>query len=262
MKSSENLTVGDGIIKFQLKYRDLLSDQGLCISVMSLDGSREIEILRFDCFDQQPHYHYGPENKNERLMLDKTTAGDSLEWALQQMRERLPEMVERAGYSEISSKINLSSMSSTFDMLELNARKVARNERKTVMHDRGTTIIEAGSIRFGVEFRELKNDRGIAIHVMGDIGDDEVEFLTFDCFENAPHYHYGPLAKNERLYLDTTTVPDPLVWALDLFKGGKLSSMLYRAGYKDHADNLNPVVFSEKLEELELVALDMQSSNS
>ena len=78
MKSSESLTIGNGIIQFQLKYRDLLSDQGLCISVMGLEDSREIEMLRFDCFDQQPHYHYGPENKNERLMLDKTTAGDSL----------------------------------------------------------------------------------------------------------------------------------------------------------------------------------------
>lgn len=262
MKSSESLTIGNGIIQFQLKYRDLLSDQGLCISVMGLEDSREIEMLRFDCFDQQPHYHYGPENKNERLMLDKTTAGDSLEWTLQQLREKLPEMIERAGYSELSSKINLSGMSPEFDSLELNARKMSRNERKTVIHDRGSKIIEAGSIRFGIEFRELKNDRGIAIHVMGDIGNNEVEFLTFDCFENAPHYHYGPLAKNERLYLDTTTVPDPLVWALDLFKGGKLSSMLYRAGYRDHADNLNPVVLSEKVEELELAALDLQSSNS
>ena len=59
--------------------------------------------------------------------------------------------------------------------------------------------MEAGPIRFGIEFRELGSDRGIAMHVMGDVGDEEKELLTFDCFENDPHYHYGPRAKNQRL---------------------------------------------------------------
>ena len=119
-------------------------------------------------------------------------------------------------------------------------------QRSTVRHDRGDVIIEAGSVKFGVEFRELASDRGVAIHVLGDAAGEEVELLTFDCFENAPHYHYGPMAKNQRLYLDVTTAPDSLRWALDLFKGGKLAAMLDRAGYSDHAARLNPAMVAQK----------------
>ena len=69
---------------------------------------------------------------------------------------------------------------------------MALDQRSTVVHDRGDVIIEAGSVKFGVEFRELGSDRGVAIHVLGDEAGHEVELLTFDCFETAPHYHYGP----------------------------------------------------------------------
>jgi len=113
-----------------------------------------------------------------------------------------------------------------------------------------------------VEFRELGGDRGVAIHVLGDVGGDEVELLTFDCFEKAPHYHYGPRAKNQRLYMDLTAVPDPLDWALNLFKGGKLGPMLERAGYSDHAAALNPVVLAEKVAEVAAVAVEMQKANA
>ncbi len=153
-------------------------------------------------------------------------------------------------------------LSASLAELESTARRMAREGRRTVKHDRGEVIVEAGSVRFGVEFRELAGDRGIAIHVLGDVGAEEVELLTFDCFEKAPHYHYGPRAKNQRLYLDTTTVDDPLRWALDLFKGGKLASMLERAGYRDHAAALNPSVLSQKVGEVESVATEMQRANA
>ena len=262
MKERGEVIIGEGAVKFGLDYRDQMSDQGLSIHALGeVDGS-EAEILRFDCFDHQPHYHYGPEMKNERLMLDKTTEGNSLEWTLKQIRERLPEMFKRAGYEELANEIDMDSLSTTLDELESTARKMAREGRNTVRHARGDVIVEAGPVRFGIEFRELKNDRGIAIHVMGDVGNDEVELLTFDCFENVPHYHYGPQAKNQRLYLDTTAVPDPLAWALDLFKGGKLGSMLERAGYRDHAAGLNPSVMAEKVAEVESVASEMQTANA
>ena len=262
MKEQGDVTVGEGTIRFGLEYRDLMSDQGLCIHALGDVDGDEVELLRFDCFDHQPHYHYGPMKRNERLMLDKTTEGDSLEWSLKQLRERLPEMVSRAGYEELSGEIDTSALGSTLEELDSTARKMAREGRRTVMHNRGDAIVDAGAVRFGIEFRELASDRGVAIHVMGDVGDEELELLTFDCFEKAPHYHYGPRAKNQRLYLDNTTVPDPLRWALDLFKGGKLGVMLERAGYSDHAAALNPSVLAERVAEVEEVAIGMREANA
>ncbi len=262
MAERGDVIVGDGAIKFGLEYRDLVSDQGLCIHALGEVDGEEVELLRFDCFDHAPHYHYGPQKRNERLMLDKTTEGDSLEWTLKQLEERLPEMVKRAGYEELASQIDGGSLTSSLEELGTTARKMAREGRRTVTHNRGDVVVDAGAVRFGVEFRELGGDRGIAIHVLGDVGDDEVELLTFDCFEKAPHYHYGPRAKNQRLYMDTTSVPDPLDWALNLFKGGKLGPMLERAGYSDHAAALNPAVLAEKVAEVASVAVEMQRANA
>ena len=91
---------------------------------------------------------------------------------------------------------------------------------------------------------------------------EEIELLTFDCFRNAPHYHYGPRSKNQRLYLDRTVVPNPLIWALHLLKGGKLAAMLERAGYKEHAQKLNPAVMVHGMTQVESISMEMEKGNS
>ncbi|SUZ51572.1 uncharacterized protein METZ01_LOCUS4426 [marine metagenome] len=257
MSPSSSVTIGEGKIKFGLEYRDLLSDQGVCIHVIGDVAGEDVELLRFDCFDHEPHYHYGPEARNERLMLDSTTEGDSLDWTLRNFSNRLPEMIERAGYDDLAEHVRADDLSDVVQEVSSAARKMAQSERRTVIHDRGNVIVEAGSVRFGIEYRHLANDEGVAIHVLGDVGDKELELLTFDCFKNAPHYHYGPRAKNQRIYLDQTASPDSLRWALDLLKGGKLGPMLHKAGYADHASRLNPTVLLESMAEVEKVSIEM-----
>ena len=262
MAERGDIIIGDGNIKFGLEYRDLLSDQGLCIHALGDVDGEEVELLRFDCFDHQPHYHYGPAKRNERLMLDQTTEGNSLDWTISQLRNRLPDMVRRAGYEELADSIDMGQLASTLDEMEAKAREMAQEGRRVVIHDRGDVIVEAGTVRFGIEYRHLSGDEGVAIHVMGDVGGEERELLTFDCFQKAPHYHYGPRAKNQRLYLDKTTVPDPLEWALDLFRGGKLASMLDRAGYRDHAAGLNPAVVAQSVARVAEIATKMDRENN
>ena len=55
-----------GPIKFDLSHRDLMYDQGVCIRVLGDVDGDEKQLLRFDCFDQLPHYHYDPEGSNEK----------------------------------------------------------------------------------------------------------------------------------------------------------------------------------------------------
>ena len=98
--------IGDGDIKFSLNYSDHLSDQGVNIAVLAVIDDDIIELLRFDCFDHQPHYHYGPSKSNKRFMLDQTTEGDPVEWALLQIGENLPAMLNRSGYVDISNNID------------------------------------------------------------------------------------------------------------------------------------------------------------
>ena len=236
-------------------------DQGVVLQVVGLVDGSERELLRFECFDNHPHYHYDPENTNVRVMLDPTVTGNPLRWAISQLRWKLPSMLERAGHETIAHQIDLLQLISTLPEVEAKACEMAIQKRRTVKHNRGTDIIEAGNIRFGLELRTAGGgDGGMAIHVLGDVAGQEVEMLAFDCFRIYPHYHYGPRYKNERIYLDKTLVPDPLKWVLEQFKGGRLPAMLTRAGYPTVAAALDEGAIAGKLPEVEAKAYAMQQA--
>ena len=257
-----------GPICFALQYRDIDGgaphdqgmggaggndpDQGVCLQVVAVVDGTERELLRFECFDNHPQYHYDPANANVRIRLDPTLTGNPLRWTMTQLRQRLPAMLTHAGYEQVARAIDVSDLGKALDDVEATAGQMAISKRRTVRHNRGTDIIEAGNIRFGLEMRTAGGgDGGIAIHVLGDIAGQEIELLAFDCFRIYPHYHYGPRYKNERIYLDKTLVPDPFAWALDQFKSGKLPAMLTRAGYPTVAAALDEGLVAAKLPELE-----------
>ncbi|HXH12414.1 MAG TPA: hypothetical protein VNP04_21930 [Alphaproteobacteria bacterium] len=268
-----NTRIACGAIYFALQYRYLDggaphtqgaggrggtdADQGVCIQVVGDVGGKETELLRFDCFDNHPHYHYGPENGNVRIMLDPTVTGNPLRWTMTQLRSKLPAMLARAGYAELATQIDPYLLTQKLAEVEAKACEMALKERNTVRHNRGTEVIEAGNIRFGLEMRSVGQDGGIAIHVLGDVAKQEVELLAFDCFRINPHYHYGPMAKNERIFWDTTLVPDSFRWTIDQFKCGKLAAMLERAGYPTIAAALDEALIAAKLPEVEARAQEM-----
>jgi hypothetical protein len=72
------------------------------------EGSAQLEYLRFDCFDEDPHYHYisWKQRSNEMLHLDPVADGDPLLWALERIRTRLPQMLERAGARELAARVD------------------------------------------------------------------------------------------------------------------------------------------------------------
>ena len=73
------------------------AEQGPSVHVFGdVDGVEE-EILRFDCFDQTPHYHYGFSYIDQpQVMIDPAATGDPLEWVCGRIETRLAEMLEKA----------------------------------------------------------------------------------------------------------------------------------------------------------------------
>ena len=124
--------------------------------------------------------------------------------------------------------------------------------------------IEVGNLKFGLEYRHLPqiNDEGMAIHVLTDVAGRETEVLAFDCFENGPHYHYGPRNQDVRLYWDVTTSGEPLRWTLNQFKEGKLRAMIERAGYPSVASALDEKLLQEKLPMIESRSFELVAMNS
>lgn len=260
-----------GVVDFAMSYRkEIMNDQGLCLQVYSKIGDKDTEILRFDCFDQAPHYHYGPENHNIRLHNDKTTmGGSSLGWTLDQIRNNLPEMVRRSGYEDLATSLDTTPVGqTTLAELESVSRTMAQEGRRTVHHMMPELVegdkIEVGNLKFGLEYRHLPNinDEGMAIHVLADIADHEVELLAFDCFKVAPHYHYGPRNQDVRIYWDVTTSGETLAWTLNQFKEGNLPDMIRRAGYPSIADLVDEKLIQDKMPDIEARSWELVALNN
>ena len=239
------------------------SDQGVAILVET--GGET--ALRFNCFDIEKSYIYGPAGKNVKFRMDHTVDGNPIGWSVKTIRSSLGAMLTAAGYAEAASALDQAAIDAALDEVDRAARAKFMAERNTVKHNRGTDIFEAGNIRFGLEMRRLgSGDGGLAIHVLSDLAGntgrvftEETELLAFDCFWDGPHYHYGPRNKNHRIYWDKTLVPDTLGWCLDQFKSGKLKAMLERAGYPGVAADLDEDLIASVLPNVEARARAMEA---
>jgi hypothetical protein len=256
------------------------ADQGVAITVAADVGGKETTLLRFNCFDFEKSYVYGPENTELEVAgpemlggaaltnlyrMDPIADGNPISWTIKTLETKLPKMLERAGYPQIAAATDLGEVVSVLPELEASARELYAVKRNTVKHNRGTHVFEAGNIRFGLEMRRLPmGDGGLAIHVLADIGGtpgkpytEETELLAFDHFWNGAHYHYGPRNKNHRIYWDRTLVEDPLAWTLEQFETGKLRAMIERAGYPGIAADLDAVKIASVFPAMKKQALAM-----
>ena len=171
------------------------ADQGVSIVVQAEVDGKKTTLIRFNCFDIERSYIYGPENPDLKpdgpmmlagrtenstgmgklFRMDPTADGNPIGWTMKTIKKQLPEMLDRAGYPEIAKEIDLEVLADVVPELEASARELFVAKRNTVKHNRGTDIFEAGNIRFGLEMRRLPvGDGGLAIHVLTDVGGSDV----------------------------------------------------------------------------------------
>ncbi len=239
------------------------SDQGVVILV-EVGGET---ALRFNCFDIEKSYVYAPDGKNVTYRMDHTVDGNPIGWSVKTIRNNLAAMLTTAGYADAAGSLDMGAVNAVLADVDSTARIKFAGERNTVKHNRGTDIIEAGNIRFGLEMRrQASGDGGLAIHVLSELAGntgrvftEETELLAFDCFRDDPHYHYGPRNKNHRIFWDKTLVPDPLGWCLDQLKSGKLKAMLERAGYPGVAADLDEDLLAAVLPKVEARGREMEA---
>lgn len=83
----------------------LFSDEGMSLHVFATDGL--VEYLRFDCFDDEPHYHYiVPETGNTFVRYDAVSNGPMLPWAAQAIRQRSQEMLRAVGAGDLADAVD------------------------------------------------------------------------------------------------------------------------------------------------------------
>ncbi|MFQ6028465.1 MAG: hypothetical protein ACE5Q6_13315 [Dehalococcoidia bacterium] len=263
------------------------ADQGVSIRVVGNVDGKETLLIRFNCFDIEKSYIYGPENPDldypgpimlamddERpkgmgklMRMDSIADGNPIGWSIRTLSKSLPDMLEASGYPEIAAQVDLEEVVMVLPELEATARYLFAYSRNTVKHNRGTDVFDAGNIKFGLEMRRLPiGDGGLAVHILADIGGssdktyvEETEIMAFDCFWDGPHYHYGPRNKNHRIYWDRTLIKDPLGWVFEQFESKKIGPMLERAGYHSVAVDLDMDKIEAVLPEVKKRAREMQA---
>ena len=101
-------------------------------------------------------------------------------------------------------------------------------------------LIEAGELSFAVEYRHVGVEEGPSVHVFGTVEGSFEEILRFDCFDKAPHYHYGfSYIDQPPVPIDPAAVGDPLAWVCSCIQS-RLPEMLARAEASALATDCSP----------------------
>jgi hypothetical protein len=100
------------------------SDEGVSLHVSETDDGHE--YLRFDVFDDEPHYHYIHRSRdivNNIIDFDVVAHGDMLTWALDRIRTRLPEMLAEAGGQHLVAALDPVTVNAVVDEIDPIARQ-------------------------------------------------------------------------------------------------------------------------------------------
>ena len=107
-----------GGVELHVDERNFGSDGGPSVRVYGEADGKDIQLLRFDCFRKDPHYHYDPSGKNDQRHLDKASVPDSVAWTIEQLRENLVEMIHTAGYNSVADNVDQAAVAQVLPEVE------------------------------------------------------------------------------------------------------------------------------------------------
>src|SRR5262249_31509365 len=119
-------------------------DQGVSIDVTADIGGKETALLRFNCFDIERSYVYGPENPElttpgrvgggmgVHCRMDPIIDGNPIGWTIRTLSAKLPKMLERAGYQQVAHAANMTQVQRVLPEVEACARDTFIAKRNTV----------------------------------------------------------------------------------------------------------------------------------
>jgi hypothetical protein len=87
-------------------------------------GGKEMTLMRFNCFDLERSYMYGPEQVNKLCRMEPTVDGNPIGWSVKQMKHKLPDMLWAAGYEDMVHKVDAQAVLQTLAEIEATAREM------------------------------------------------------------------------------------------------------------------------------------------
>jgi predicted DNA-binding ribbon-helix-helix protein len=245
--AEQGLTIGVSGLRFNVRYAQARSgDRGPSLRIYGDVEGKSTQLLRFDCFEKQPHFHYDPEGKNNQLRMDTANVSDPIAWSLDYLRGNVASLIRIAGYSDLAQQVDEGMIAAALPTVE----KALRDSIPAEMPG-----LEASGLCFEVEYRNTRTDRGPSLQVLGEVDGKRVQLLRFDCFEHEPHFHYDPDGKNNRIFLNKTRMMDPITWSIDYLRGN-FASLIRIAGYRGLAEQLDEAALAAALPGVEKALRD------
>jgi hypothetical protein len=227
--AEQGLTIGVSGLRFSVRYSKTNTDRGPSLRIYGDVEGKAVQLLRFDCFEGTPHFHYDPDGKNNQLRMDKSKVSDPIAWSMDYLQGNIASLVRIAGYGPLADQLDEAALCAALPTVE-------KALRDSIPADKPG--LEASGLRFSVEYRNTRTDRGPSLQVLGNVDGKSVQLLRFDCFENEPHFHYDPDGKNNRIFLNKARASDPIAWSMDYLRGN-VTSLVRIAGYGGLADRLD-----------------------
>jgi len=90
-----------GAVKSEIRFDDFGASLHVCGTA---DG---LEHLRFDCFVNEPHYHYIEQaaGANVVVRIDELAVGDPIEFSLACVELHLPDMLRNCGVADLADDV-------------------------------------------------------------------------------------------------------------------------------------------------------------
>ena len=124
----EETRYGAGNLIFAVRELHTRLGDGVSVDILTNGPGEEVSLLRFDWFPETPHYHYNPRKENTReVQLDPALVGDSMEWFLDRMPDRLSSMIESAGHAEVASAMDRDALARVMPEVKRTAKDLAKS---------------------------------------------------------------------------------------------------------------------------------------
>ena len=91
----------DDVVEAEIPFDDFGATLHVCGTA---DG---LEHLRFDCFENEPHYHYIEQanGANTVVRIDELAVGDPIEFSLACVEHHLPDMLRHCGVGDLADEV-------------------------------------------------------------------------------------------------------------------------------------------------------------
>ena len=93
-------------LRLVIQYRQSAEDGGPVVRVFGPVDEEEKQILRIDCFAENPHYHLDPRDRDRVVLLSAKGHAAAIRWTLQQYQTKLDDLIREAGYPDLADRID------------------------------------------------------------------------------------------------------------------------------------------------------------